>query len=128
MGIKEEDESNNSNISSSEEEKMKNHKHELRKQIRSKLKQLTKEEIALQSEAAWKQLFDKIPQCKDAKSVGIFLSMPNGETHTDTALYRATQDGKELCVPHAGTNFEEADMDMVRAVHGGAHFHNKELF
>jgi len=127
MGIKEEDESNNSNISS-EEEKIRNEKRELRKQIRSKLKQLTTEEITAQSEAVWKQLFDKIPQYKDAKSVGIFLSMPNGEIHTDTALYRIIQDGKELYVPRVGTNFEEADMDMVRVVYEGPHFHNKELF
>ena len=39
----------------SSEEKIRNEKRELRKQIRSKLKQLITEEITAQSEAAWKQ-------------------------------------------------------------------------
>ena len=113
-----------------EEEEIRNEKRELRKQIRSKMKQLTTEEITSQSESVWKQLFDDIPQYKNAKSVGIFLSMPTGEIHTDTALHRIIQDGKELYVPRVGANFEEAEMDMVRVVYEDEdpHFHNKELF
>lgn len=103
-------------------ERIKEKKRQLRLSVRSELKQLSKEEINAQSSKVWKQLF-QMNAYKQAKSIGLFISMPSGEIETKEALCHIIQDGKVLYVPRVGTNFEFNDMDMVLVVCEGPHFH-----
>lgn len=85
----------------------------LRKDIRSKLKLLTNEEIEQQSQSVWDQLHAmKIYQ--EAKSIGLFLSMPTGEIKTSYAVQHAIQHQKDIYIPQVGKNFELPDMDLIQ--------------
>jgi 5-formyltetrahydrofolate cyclo-ligase len=85
----------------------------LRKEIRLKLKLLTNEEIEQQSRSVWDQLHAmKIYQ--EAKSIGLFLSMPTGEIKTSYAVQHAIQCQKDIYIPQVGKNFELPDMDLIQ--------------
>ncbi len=88
-------------------------KQNLRKKIRASLKNLTPQELSQQSEQVWVRLFE-LPQYKSSKSVGLFLSMPKGEIHTDEACAKVLSDGKTLYVPRVGLDFEQCDMDLIK--------------
>lgn len=90
-------------------------KKELRKEIRSKLKALSKEEIRAQSVRVWDRLFE-LPQYRQARSIGLFLSMPTGEISTELALKNASENEKQVYVPQVGKNFEQADMELIKVV------------
>ena len=96
-----------------EGEEMRQRKKELRKLVRSRLKEMSQDEIQTQSELVWNNLFE-MPEYKSAQSVGLFLSMPKGEIVTDTALARVLDDKKTLYVPRVGLDFEKCDMDLIR--------------
>lgn len=91
-------------------------KQELRKQVRSRLNALNKDEIVTQSEKVWNRLF-LLPEYQAAKSVGIFLSMPSGEICTDLALQACVDANKDIYVPQVGQNFENADMELVKVLY-----------
>lgn len=86
-------------------------KAKLRKDIRDKLKHL--ENIEEQSQMVWERLF-ALPAYQNAKTIGLFLSMPKGEINTDVALHHAIQNGKIVYVPEVGPHFEHYDMDMIQ--------------
>lgn len=90
-------------------------KRALRKCVRAKLKALDEKTVQSQSELVWKQLWE-LPQYQTAKSIGLFLSMPQGEINTDPALMHALQHGKTIYVPEVGKNFDHADMELVKVV------------
>jgi 5-formyltetrahydrofolate cyclo-ligase len=85
----------------------------LRKTIRSKLSQMSHEEITRQSNLVWDKVF-QLPQYQSSQSVGLFLSMPSGEIHTHSACERVLSDGKTLYLPRVGLDFEKCDMELVR--------------
>ena len=85
----------------------------LRKEIRTKLKLLSKEEIDQQSRDVWDQLH-AMKLYQDAKSIGLFLSMPMGEINTSYAVQHAIQYHKEIYIPQVGENFERPDMDLIQ--------------
>lgn len=87
----------------------------LRKEIRGRVKELSSDAIVEQSQKVWNRLFE-LPQYQSAKSVGLFLSMPNGEIKTDPALLHAIQNGKDIYVPEVGKNFEQSDMELRKVV------------
>jgi 5-formyltetrahydrofolate cyclo-ligase len=87
----------------------------LRKEIRTKLKALSPEEIRQESLKVWDRLF-ALPEYQAAKSVALFLSMPAGEISTDAALQDAVLGGKAIYVPQVGKNFEQTDMEMLKVV------------
>jgi 5-formyltetrahydrofolate cyclo-ligase len=87
----------------------------LRKEIRGKLKQLTRDEIKEQSDRVWQRLFS-LSQYQQAKSVGLFLSMPTSEICTEQVCKHALAQGKAIYVPQVGQNFEQADMELVQVV------------
>lgn len=88
-------------------------KQQLRKDIRSKLRALSTDDIKVQSEKVWTKLFD-LEQYRKAKSIGLFLSMPTGEIQTDIALRDAVRQNKTIFVPKVGENFEKADMELLK--------------
>ena len=100
-------------------------KQSLRKQIRSRIKSTypsslptdessTNNLLVAQSNLVFSRLF-ALPQYKSAKSIGFFLSMPNGEIQTRTAIQQIVRDGnKSLYVPRVGLDFEKCDMDLIR--------------
>eukprot|EP00559_Dactyliosolen_fragilissimus_P005571 CAMPEP_0184868190 /NCGR_PEP_ID=MMETSP0580-20130426/29519_1 /TAXON_ID=1118495 /ORGANISM="Dactyliosolen fragilissimus" /LENGTH=278 /DNA_ID=CAMNT_0027368929 /DNA_START=218 /DNA_END=1054 /DNA_ORIENTATION=- len=88
-------------------------KQTLRKEIRSKLKKLTQDDIITQSSQIWNTLFE-LPEYQSAQSVGLFLSMPKGEIMTEKACTKVLADGKTLYVPRVGLDFEKCDMDLVQ--------------
>jgi len=90
-------------------------KQALRKEIRGRLKSLTRDEIQTQSLAVWDRLH-KLPAYRQAKSIGLFLSMPRGEIDTDPALAHAISTGKTIYVPQVGQNFESADMELHQVI------------
>lgn len=79
------------------------------------MKALSSDEILEQSQRVWTRLAEsKIYQ--NAKSIGIFLSMPSGEINTDPAIEHAVATGKVIYIPKVGKNFEEADMNLYKVV------------
>jgi 5-formyltetrahydrofolate cyclo-ligase len=74
-------------------EDIRKQKQELRKQLRSAMKNLTVKDIEIQSKSVWEKVF-KLPIYQNAKSVGLFLSMPMGEINTDLILQHCVQNGK----------------------------------
>lgn len=102
-------------MSTTDDDEIRQKKQALRKEIRARVKLLTKEDIQEQSLKVWERLF-ALPQYQSAKSVGLFLSMPKGEIETDRALHHAIQNGKSVYVPQVGQNFERCDMDLLKVV------------
>jgi 5-formyltetrahydrofolate cyclo-ligase len=87
----------------------------LRQQIRRKLKALTRDEIVRQSHQVWERLL-ALPQYQQAQSIGLFLSMPSSEICTKEICQHAWAMGKTIYVPQVGSNFEHADMELIRVV------------
>ncbi|OEU15568.1 nagb/rpia/CoA transferase-like protein [Fragilariopsis cylindrus CCMP1102] len=96
-------------------EDIRKQKQELRKQLRSAMKNLTVEDIEIQSKSVWEKVF-KLPIYQNAKSVGLFLSMPMGEINTDLILQHCVQNGKDIYVPEVGKNFELCDMELRKVI------------
>jgi 5-formyltetrahydrofolate cyclo-ligase len=90
-------------------------KQALRKEIRAKMKALSREEILVESSKVWERLFE-LPEYKTSRSVSIFLSMPAGEIATEALIQHSIQAGKDVYVPQVGKNFEQADMEMLKIV------------
>lgn len=88
-------------------------KQAVRKEIRAKIKAMSSECIIAQSNMVWDRLF-ALPQYQNASSIGLFLSMPQGEIRTERALSHALQNNKRVYVPQVGTNFEQADMELIQ--------------
>ena len=96
-------------------EDVRKQKQELRKQIRSAMKNVTAQDIEIQSKSVWESVF-KLPIYQSAKSVGLFLSMPLGEINTDLILQHCVQNGKDIYVPEVGKNFELCDMELRKVI------------
>lgn len=90
-------------------------KQSLRKDMRGKLKAYTDSRLANESQLVWDRLH-ALPLYQEAKSIGLFLSMPSGEIRTDPAIAHACHLGKTLYVPRVGQDFEKADMDLIQVV------------
>jgi 5-formyltetrahydrofolate cyclo-ligase len=90
-------------------------KQSLRKEIRARMKALSREDIIAESSKVWDRVFE-LPEYKSARSVSIFLSMPAGEIETEAVIQDALQRGKDVYVPQVGKNFEQADMEMLKVV------------
>jgi 5-formyltetrahydrofolate cyclo-ligase len=78
----------------------------LRKEIKSRLSSLSKDEIATQSEQAQKAILN-LDQYKQAKSLSIYLSMPASEAQTDLLVKDALHSGKQVFVPFLYTPTQE---------------------
>lgn len=102
-------------MSSSPIDDIRQQKQLLRKEIRSKLKELSAEDISVQSSKVWERLFE-MPVYKESKSIGLFLSMPSHEISTDLVLQHAIQNDKTVFVPEVGKNFELSDMELIQVV------------
>jgi len=96
-----------------ESDDIRSRKQALRKEIRAKVRNLSPEELVVQSEKVWERVF-QLPEYKNAKTVGLFLSMPKNEIKTETALRHCVENGKTVYVPEVGSNFECADMELLR--------------
>lgn len=92
-------------------------KTKLRSEIKQRLSALSEDSIAAQSEKA-QQLILSLPQYKQAKRVGIYLSMPKAEAQTDILVHDALRNDKAVFVPHifaVGTEKPKSKvMDMLR--------------
>jgi len=102
-------------MSTTDDEGVRAQKQALRKQIRSRVKELSADDMASQSAQVWERLF-ALSEYKKAKSIGLFLSMPKHEINTDAALSDAVSNGKTIYVPEVGKNFELADMDLIQVI------------
>jgi 5-formyltetrahydrofolate cyclo-ligase len=88
-------------------------KREMRTHIRSQLSLLTDEQIVSESRLVWKRVME-LPQYRNAESIAVFLSMPQGEIRTDDIIADAVQRGKRIYVPHIRSlAHEEPRMEMV---------------
>ena len=97
----------------------------LRKKIRSSLSSLTPAEVSSQSSNIFERLF-QLPEYQAASSVGLFLSMPEGEIKTDEACRRVLSEGKNLFVPRVGLDFEQCDMELIRVPSTDVESHGNE--
>jgi 5-formyltetrahydrofolate cyclo-ligase len=104
-----------SSSSSSTNDAIRAQKQALRKEIRARMKQLSANDIATQSQQVWQRLF-ALPEYQQAKSIGLFLSMPEHEINTDAALADAIRNNKTIYVPEVGKNFELADMELIQVI------------
>lgn len=115
-------------MSSSTDDYVRAQKQALRKQIRSRMKELSADDVTTQSAQVWERLF-ALEEYQQAKSIGLFISMPKHEINTDAALSDALQKGKTVYVPVVGKNFELADMDLIQVIlsenNGSEIFHTK---
>ncbi|KAK2070587.1 hypothetical protein P8C59_005071 [Phyllachora maydis] len=96
-------------------------KHGLRSRMKERLRAVSPEAIKSQSSTVQRLLRDFRPY-RDARRVGIFLSMPAGEIQTDGIVRDALLAGKEVFVPYLHANPDPSPelpgrlMDMVRLV------------
>eukprot|EP00541_Cyclophora_tenuis_P007281 CAMPEP_0116577624 /NCGR_PEP_ID=MMETSP0397-20121206/21254_1 /TAXON_ID=216820 /ORGANISM="Cyclophora tenuis, Strain ECT3854" /LENGTH=254 /DNA_ID=CAMNT_0004106923 /DNA_START=14 /DNA_END=778 /DNA_ORIENTATION=+ len=88
-------------------------KQALRKEIRAKVKSMTSDEINSQSQLVWDRVV-ALPSYQEAKTIGLFLSMPKNEIQTNSIVQHAIQQGKLVHVPEVGANFEQADMELIQ--------------
>jgi 5-formyltetrahydrofolate cyclo-ligase len=51
---------------------------------------------------------------QNAKSIGLFLSMPTGEIKTSYAVRHAIQCQKDIYIPQVGENFQLPDMELIK--------------
>ena len=102
-------------MSLSTDDNVRAQKQALRKQIRSRMKELLADDITTQSAQVWERLF-ALPEYEQAKSIGLFISMPKHEINTDAALSDAIQKGKTVHVPVVGKNFELAEMELIQVI------------
>lgn len=98
---------------STEGDDIRSRKQTVRKQVRANLRALTGDEIVKQSLKVWERLF-QLPEYQQARSVGLFLSMPSGEIQTEMAIRHAVANGKHVYVPQVGKNFEQAEMELLK--------------
>jgi 5-formyltetrahydrofolate cyclo-ligase len=98
--------------------KLRQRKQSLRKEVRKSIKATypphENDKLLTQSNLVFSRLFN-LPRYQSAKSIGFFLSMPNGEIQTRDAIRKIVNDGKILYVPRVGLDFEKCDMDLIRA-------------
>ncbi|GMI11648.1 hypothetical protein TrVE_jg8569 [Triparma verrucosa] len=88
----------------------------LRTKVRASLRALDAEVIAEQSEAVARALWGS-ELYRSCASIGIFLSMPQGEIQTASIIRQALADQKRVYVPRVGLDFEKFDMEMLRIDH-----------
>mmetsp|Transcript_1935 Transcript_1935/g.4629 ORF Transcript_1935/g.4629 Transcript_1935/m.4629 type:complete len:218 (+) Transcript_1935:58-711(+) len=88
-------------------------KQALRKEIRAKLRGVDSESLQDQSARVWERLFEW-EGYKSARTVGLFLSMPQCEIQTHVVVDHALAHNKTVYVPVVGANFEHADMELVK--------------
>lgn len=107
----------NSSLSSTgkNDEDVREQKQAMRKEIRAAIKTLDADDIQSQSSKVWKRVID-LPEYKNAKSIGLFLSMPTGELNTDELIANAIRNNKDMYVPRVGKNFERCDMELVKVI------------
>lgn len=83
----------------------------LRKEIRAKIRAF--DEIPEQSQLVWDRVVS-LPAYQQAKTVGLFLSMPTNEIQTGFLVRHAIESSKTVYVPQVGANFEQADMELIK--------------
>lgn len=126
------DNNNNNNnaatTTSTESDDIRARKQALRKEIRAKVRAVSDDALAAQSEQVWQRLF-ALPEYQAARTVGLFLSMPKHEIKTATALRHCAENDKVIYVPQVGKNFEHADMELIRvfATNDDDDDNNKEI-
>ncbi|KAL2061805.1 hypothetical protein VTL71DRAFT_7183 [Oculimacula yallundae] len=74
-------------------------KNELRKLMKKKLSNIQPESIESQSAAIFKTVTSSTSY-REAKRIGVYLSMPTGEVKTDAIVRHALQSGKQVFVPY----------------------------
>jgi 5-formyltetrahydrofolate cyclo-ligase len=84
----------------------------LRSQIRKQLKAIDPQSLLSQSTKVWAHLLPT-PEYKSARSLCIFLNMPEGEINTHQIVAISLANGKMLYIPSVGSNSEEG-MKMLR--------------
>lgn len=67
--------------------------------MRQKLSTVLEESLHFQSQTVFERLVEFKPY-QEAKRIGIYLAMPNGELQTDAVVRHALQNGKQVFVPY----------------------------
>ncbi|KAI9890303.1 MAG: hypothetical protein M1814_004339 [Vezdaea aestivalis] len=90
----------------------------LRLKIKNNLADVTPDEIQTQTSRVLENLF-RMECFANAKTLGVYLSMPSGEIITDEIVKKAIRQGKEVFVPYTRRNYKVDDgrprniMEMV---------------
>lgn len=90
-------------------------KSDFRKTIKTRLSQLTEEEILSQSQRAQNSVLD-LPQYKKSTRLSVYLSMPHKEAQTSTVVRDALSKDKQVFVPyiHHPPGAKRKVIDMLR--------------
>lgn len=90
-------------------------KSDFRKTIKSRLSQLTDEDIAAQSQRAQESILS-LPQYKNAQRLSVYLSMPKREAQTSRIVHDALSNGKKVFIPyiHHPPGAKRKVIDMLR--------------
>ncbi|KAF7872572.1 hypothetical protein EAF04_003492 [Stromatinia cepivora] len=78
---------------------LKSSKKELRSSIKKLLSTITNDSVQIQSAAVFHRLINFKPY-QQAKRIGIYLAMPDGELQTDAIVRHALESGKQVFVPY----------------------------
>ena len=114
-------------LTAAESDDMRRQKQALRKEIRQRLRDLSSDEVETQSNQVWERLFC-LPEYQEARTVGLFLSMPQHEIKTEAALRHCVENGKIIYVPQVGKNFEQADMELLKVILPEADHPSNDIF
>ena len=88
-------------------------KHQLRRHIREKLKEMHPDELERQSIAIAVQLLENTSYLKDSQGISVYLNMPSGEVATGPILRRLAQWNKAIYVPKI-IGSKSQDMKMLK--------------
>ncbi|GAA5966098.1 hypothetical protein JCM8115_004931 [Rhodotorula mucilaginosa] len=94
-------------------------KHQLRKQISTRLKQIPPDQLALQSRRVIDRLVSSASY-RSAASISCYLSLPHSEVQTDSLIHDALAKGKRVYVPYCPVE-DKTTMRMVR-LRDSSHF------
>ncbi|KWU41589.1 nagb/rpia/CoA transferase-like protein [Rhodotorula sp. JG-1b] len=87
-------------------------KHQLRKQISNRLKQIPPDQLALESRRVIDRLVSSASY-RSAASISCYLSLPHSEVQTDSLIHDALAQGKHVYVPYCPVE-DKTTMRMVR--------------
>lgn len=87
-------------------------KHQLRKQISTRLKQIPPDQLALESRRVIDRLVSSASY-RSAASISCYLSLPHSEVQTDSLIHDALANGKRVYVPYCPIE-DKTTMRMLR--------------
>jgi len=104
---------------------LKTAKKELRTLIKQTLSKIPAESVKAQSDAIFKSV-TSFKAYREAKRVGIYLSMPTGEVQTDAIVRHALESGKKVFVPYLHKAESPLLLVQIRLISGNTYLKTQQ--